>query len=83
MKILIDIPEEVYEHAKEHSEDSRDEGWAMRAIEKGKVRGSWEPNLRFGMYSGESMYYCDRCRGQSNKKTRFCSNCGIKMEVER
>ena len=35
MKLLIDIPEHIYEHAKEGSEDSRDEGEAMRAIANG------------------------------------------------
>jgi rubrerythrin len=35
MKLLIDIPEHVYEHAKEMSEDSRDEAEAMRAIANG------------------------------------------------
>jgi hypothetical protein len=35
MKLLIDIPEHIYEHAKEESEDSRDEGEAMRAIANG------------------------------------------------
>lgn len=35
MQLIIDIPEHVYEHAKEMTEDSRDEGEAMRAIAKG------------------------------------------------
>ena len=35
MKILIDIPDHVYEHAVESTEDSRDEGDAMRAIAEG------------------------------------------------
>ena len=35
MKLLIDIPDHIYEHAKEGSEDSRDEGEAMRAIANG------------------------------------------------
>ena len=40
MKLLIDIPEHVYEHAKEESEDSRDEGEAMRAIANGSQQES-------------------------------------------
>ena len=40
MKLLIDIPEHVYEHAKEGSEDSRDEGEAMRAIANGSQQES-------------------------------------------
>lgn len=35
MKLLIEIPDCVYEHALEQSEDSIDETKAMRAIEKG------------------------------------------------
>lgn len=35
MKILIEIPERVFEHAKETSEDSIDETTAMRAIANG------------------------------------------------
>lgn len=35
MKVLIEIPEHVYEHAKETSEDSIDETTAMRAIANG------------------------------------------------
>jgi hypothetical protein len=35
MKLLIDIPEHIYEHAKETTEDSRDEFDAMRAIANG------------------------------------------------
>ena len=35
MKLLIDIPEHIYEHAKEMTEDSIDEGKAMRAIANG------------------------------------------------
>lgn len=36
MKIMIEITEDVYEHAIESSEDSRDEFTAMRAIENGR-----------------------------------------------
>lgn len=35
MKIVIDIPKYIYEHAKEQSEDSYDEWDAMRAIANG------------------------------------------------
>ena len=40
MKLLIDIPEHIYEHAKETTEDSRDEGEAMRAIANGTQQES-------------------------------------------
>lgn len=35
MKLLIEIPEHIYEHAIESSEDSIDETTAMRAIANG------------------------------------------------
>ena len=35
MQIVIDISEHIYEHAKETTEDSRDEFEAMRAIANG------------------------------------------------
>lgn len=37
MQIVIDIPEHIYEHAKEQSEDSNDEWDAMRAIANGTL----------------------------------------------
>ena len=37
MKLVIEIDEEVIEHAKEHSEDSNDEWVAMRAIANGTI----------------------------------------------
>ena len=40
MKLLIDIPEHIYEHAKETTEDSRDEFAAMRAIANGTQQES-------------------------------------------
>jgi len=35
MKLIIDIPDEIYRHAKYGSEDSNDEWNAMRAIANG------------------------------------------------
>ena len=40
MQIVIDIPEHIYEHAKETTEDSRDEFDAMRAIANGTQQES-------------------------------------------
>ena len=40
MKLLVDIPEHIYEHAKETTEDSRDEFDAMRAIANGTQQKS-------------------------------------------
>lgn len=44
MKLLIDIPEHIYEHAKETTEDSRDEFDAMRAIANGTQQESSSEN---------------------------------------
>lgn len=44
MKLLIDIPEHIYEHAKETTEDSRDEFDAMRAIANGTQQESRSEN---------------------------------------
>ena len=44
MKLLIEIPEHIYEHAKESSEDSRDEFDAMRAIANGSQQESSSEN---------------------------------------
>lgn len=45
MKLLIDIPEHIYEHAKETTEDSRDEFDAMRAIANGTQQENRSENL--------------------------------------
>ena len=44
MKLLIEIPEHIYEHAKETTEDSRDEFDAMRAIANGTQQESSSEN---------------------------------------
>jgi hypothetical protein len=44
MKLLIDIPEHIYEHAKETTEDSNDEFDAMRAIANGTQQESRSEN---------------------------------------
>ena len=46
MKILIDIPDHVYEHAVESTEDSRDEGDAMRAIAEGMTLDDIKEQLK-------------------------------------
>lgn len=35
MQIVIDIPDYIYDHAKEYSEDSRDERITMNAVKNG------------------------------------------------
>lgn len=56
MKLVIDIPEEVIEHAKNKSEDSNDEYVAMRAIANGTPIGEYRDRLKevFREYSSIS-----------------------------
>lgn len=61
MKILIEIPEHVYEHAKETSEDSIDETTAMRAIAHGI------PIMDGGI--------CDLCKNQDLGTMAVCFHC--------
>lgn len=91
MKLLIEIPEHVYEHAIENSEDSRDEFDAMRAIANGTPQqrtGRWE----FVRYDGlMGNWHCSECRTiiphmpEEKDNTpiyKWCPMCGAKMEVE-
>lgn len=61
MKILIEIPAHVYEHAKETSEDSIDETTAMRAIATGT------PITDAGI--------CDLCKNQDLGTIAVCFHC--------
>ena len=80
MKLVIEIPDHIYEHAKNRSEDSYDEWDAMRAIAKGlpKLHGKWIEWIN-GYYvcsncdvtvtkeEAEDFYYCPKC-GSDNKE---------------
>ena len=57
MKLLIDIPEHIYEHAKETTEDSRDEFDAMRAIANGTQQESRSENPNKWMESDKCVKY--------------------------
>ena len=64
MKLLIDIPEHIYEHAKETTEDSRDEFDAMRAIANGtqqesrsEIPNKWIPLITRPMTEEETEHY--------------------------
>lgn len=46
MRILIDIPDHVYEHVVESTEDSRDEWDAMRAIAEGMTLDDIKEQLK-------------------------------------
>ena len=66
MKILIEIPEHVYEHATEMTEDSRDETAAIRAIAKGL------PITDDGI--------CDLCKCQTLGFMAVCYHCSAELK---
>lgn len=67
MKLLIDIPEHIYEHAKETTEDSRDEFDAMRAIANGL------PIMDGGI--------CDLCKNQDLGTIAVCFHCTATLKT--
>ena len=66
MKILIEINDDIYEHAKETSEDSRDEFNAMRAIANGT------PINDGGI--------CDLCKLQEMGTIAVCFHCMAELK---
>jgi rubrerythrin len=81
MKLLIDIPEHIYEHAREMTEDSRDEGEAMRAIANGSQQrtGRWVKEGQGGRYK----WMCSNCGTHHRALYDYCPSCGTRMEVEK
>lgn len=85
MKIVIEIPDHVCEHAKNMSEDSNDEYEAMRAIAEGfpyeeRPHGEW-------IKEGGIFYQlkCSNCNFElrsPDDKSNFCPNCGADMRKE-
>ena len=77
----IEIPDHIYEHAIEGSEDSRDESEAIYAIKNGKQLkiGHWieRRNRATGRY--ESV--CSVCGAEeSSIYNLYCGNCGAEMQ---
>lgn len=66
MKLLIEIADDVYEHAKETSEDSYDEFTAMRAIENGI------PIKDGGI--------CDLCKLKESGMMAVCFHCNAELK---
>lgn len=66
MKILIEIPDHVYEHAKDITEDSIDETTAMRAIANGI------PITDGGI--------CDLCKRQEMGTLAVCFHCMAELK---
>ena len=90
MKLVIDIPDHVYEHAKSMSEDGTDEYEAMRAISKGekdRAHGEWI-EIEDNDYSGGGYWKCSVCSYRFsfsgfNLLNHFgiCPNCGASMQA--
>lgn len=66
MKLLIEIPEHVYEHAIETTEDSIDETTAMRAIANGTP------------ITGNGI--CDLCKCQTLGFMAVCYHCCAELK---
>ena len=66
MRLLIEIPEHVYEHAIETTEDSLDETTAMRAIANGT------PITDSGI--------CDLCKRQEMGTIAVCFHCMAELK---
>lgn len=86
MKLVIDIPDHVYEHAKSMSEDGNDEYDAMRAIAKGekeRPHGEWIPckSTRTGQVTNID-YKCSKCSHHKDRPVPYCEICGAIMKKE-
>ena len=66
MKLIIEIPDYVYEHALEQSEDSNDETKAMRAIAEG--------------LSISDGGICDVCKRQEMGTIAVCFHCMAELK---
>ena len=75
MKLLIDIPEHIYEHAKEGSEDSRDEGEAMRAIANGSPLPKGHGRLIDADALKKYIDDCDCCVGCEDESYGCADKC--------
>lgn len=79
MKLVIEIPDHIYEHAKNMSEDSYDEWDAMRAIAKGFP---YEERPHGKIVKDENGYpMCSRC-GEKSSFWNFCPRCGADFREE-
>ena len=79
MKLVIEIPDHIYEHSKNGSEDSYDEWDAMRAIAKGFP---YEERPHGKIVKDEKGYpMCSRC-GEKRSFWNFCPRCGADFREE-
>lgn len=79
MKLIIEIPDHIYEHAKNSTEDGRDERDAIIAIAKGIL---YEERPRAKIVKDEKGYpMCSRC-GEKSSFWNFCQRCGADFREE-
>ena len=92
MQIVIDIDDNLYTRLFDNGVDNYDDAEDMAtAIRKGTPLQSVEPERKTGKwidYPFENVlgikmydYRCNLCAYFGNGKTKFCPNCGAKMEV--
>lgn len=83
MKLIIDIPDEMYNCIKK---DTESEMYIIDVIKKGipyeeKPQGKW----LIGERNGEGYdYYCSRCMQvtlEDINRINFCPKCGAKMQI--
>ena len=78
MKLIIDIPENEYRHIKEYYEKNDIVEATYSYIYHGipLKQGHWIE------CEDEVKCFCSECKEISDYPTKFCPNCGAKMESE-
>lgn len=54
----------------------------IKVLEQEPKTGRWKPNFRYGMYPNEEHFICSECNGQSMRCSKYCPECGARMEKE-
>ena len=91
MKLIIDIPDEVYEDIDNYAKFPTHITPILRDVVKKGVPVNtegewiltdklWEDNLSGGMGYDYGYYFaCSRCKYEVKDKTKFCPDCGLYM----
>ena len=83
MKLMIDIHESIIEHIKDGSFGARpdDRYTLVTAVmnSTSPLKGKWTV-VPIGGYM--LLHQCSNCLRHSVVKSKYCPNCGIKMEVK-
>ena len=51
---------------------------SVPSVKPERKKGKWIPVEDSDCWRG---FECDQCKGGENRRTRFCPNCGVEMEV--